>query len=103
MSWRSGEGAKLGELVVPAGGADDHADALGEAGADVGDDGRGGGEVDGDVEVFEEGGGEGGGIAVFTGGEDADRVTALGGYFCNESAGLAGAEDEDAHEVSLVP
>jgi hypothetical protein len=64
----------------------------------VGDDGGGGGEVDGDVEVFEEGGGEGGGVLIFAGGEDADGVAALGCYFCYEAAGLAGAEDEDAHE-----
>ena len=67
-----------------------------------GDDGFGGGEVDDDVEACDEGGGEGGGVVVFVGVEDVDAVAALGGYFCDELAGLAGSEDEDAHGISLV-
>ena len=96
------ESADLGEVVVPTGGADDHAQAVGQAGVHVGDDGGGGGEVDRYVEVFEEGGGEGRGVVIFAGGEDADGVAALGCYFCYEAAGLAGAEDENAHGTSLV-
>jgi hypothetical protein len=30
-----------------------------------------------------------------------DAVAALGGYFCNELAGLADTEDEDAHGESV--
>ena len=55
-----------------------------------------------DVEAGDEGRGEGGGVLVFGGVEDVDAVAALGGDFCDELAGLADSEDEDAHEVSLV-
>ena len=85
------------ELVVPAGSADDDAGAGEEAGAKVGDDGFGRGEVDDGVEAGEEHGGKGGGVGVFPGVEDVDAVTALGGDVCYEFAGLALAEDEDAH------
>jgi hypothetical protein len=36
------------------------------------------------------------------GGEDADGVAALGCYVCYEFAGLAGTEDQNAHDDSLL-
>jgi hypothetical protein len=75
---------------------------VGEAGTHVEEYGSRGGEVDDDIDALEEGRGEGCGVVVLVGGEDANGVAAGCGYFCYELAGLAGTEDEDAHEVSLV-
>jgi len=81
------------DLVVPAGGADDHVLAGFDAGFDVIEDDVRRAEVDDGVDVVEFFGGERCAGGVFFGAGDADVMLAVGGDFGDEGSGFAATQD----------
>ena len=88
--------------AVPAGGADDHLRAGGEARAHVLDDRFRRGEVDDDVEAGDERRRQRAGALVLQLIEHMNAVAALGGNFGDELAGLSLPKHQDSHEGSLL-